>query len=498
MKKLIQRLLSWWLPATFVLAVGSRADAQNVCANVNTFCGARIIGGGGGGSGDLLSTNNLSDVASASTSRTNLGLAIGTNVQAYNANLASLAGLTFAADTCTYWSAAATANTTNCTTAGRSMIGAVDAAAQTALLSAVVGDSGAGGTKGLVPAPAAGDAAASKFLKADGTWTFAGNALTSNPLSQFAATTSAQLAGVVSDETGTGALVLASYPTFAGLESSYIYVTGSTTAASGVNFCEDAAGTDTYACSISPAISSYVTGATYNFKAQTANTGAATINLNSLGAKSIVKTTGGITTALTDNDIRAGSMVTMQYDGTNMQLLSPRAVDAITLNSTTVNGSSSYVLRQNFSGQVAASENLQNNGSTVTVGSGTSGTSKVLVVNNASGIGNYLEVQDSGTAVFTIADLGNIQIGRTVTAAGTTGAQTINKAAGTVNFAPAATTLVVTNSLATTSSIIHGMIRTADTTCTNINSIVPAAGSFTITLNAACTAETSVGFLVTN
>lgn len=40
----------------------------------------------------------------------------------------------------------------------------------TADLIAMVGDSGSGGTKGLVPAPAAGDAAASKFLKADGTW----------------------------------------------------------------------------------------------------------------------------------------------------------------------------------------------------------------------------------------------------------------------------------------------------------------------------------------
>jgi hypothetical protein len=39
------------------------------------------------------------------------------------------------------------------------------------MLNALVGDSGAGGTKGLVPAPAAGDAAAGKFLKADGTWT---------------------------------------------------------------------------------------------------------------------------------------------------------------------------------------------------------------------------------------------------------------------------------------------------------------------------------------
>lgn len=40
-----------------------------------------------------------------------------------------------------------------------------------------------------------------------------GDALTSSPLSQFAATTSAQLAGVISDETGTGSLVFANTPT---------------------------------------------------------------------------------------------------------------------------------------------------------------------------------------------------------------------------------------------------------------------------------------------
>jgi hypothetical protein len=40
----------------------------------------------------------------------------------------------------------------------------------TAELNSMVGDSGSGGTKGLAPAPAAGDAAAGRYLQADGTW----------------------------------------------------------------------------------------------------------------------------------------------------------------------------------------------------------------------------------------------------------------------------------------------------------------------------------------
>lgn len=49
-----------------------------------------------GGGGDLLAANNLSDVVSASDSRQNLGLEIGVDVQAFNALLADISGLTLA------------------------------------------------------------------------------------------------------------------------------------------------------------------------------------------------------------------------------------------------------------------------------------------------------------------------------------------------------------------------------------------------------------------
>lgn len=86
-------------------------------------------------------------------------------------------------------------------------------------------------------------------------------------------------------------------------------------------FGQDAGATDAYACSLSPT-PTLVTGTHYRFKANTANTGAATINFNSLGAVTIKKVAGGITTDLADNDIRVGQWIDLIYDGSNMQMQS--------------------------------------------------------------------------------------------------------------------------------------------------------------------------------
>lgn len=92
---------------------------------------------------------------------------------------------------------------------------------------------------------------------------------------------------------------------------------------------------------------------------------------------------------------------------------------------------------------------------------------------------------------------GKLSVTKTITAAGTTSVQTINKVAGSVNLAAAATSVVVTNSLVSTSSVVIGTVASNDTTAKSA-AIVPGSGLFTIYLNAAATAETRVNWIVLN
>ncbi len=84
-------------------------------------------------------------------------------------------------------------------------------------------------------------------------------------------------------------------------------------------FVADTASDDDYLIAPSPAIAAYATGQMFHFTAQTVNTGAATLNVNSKGAKAILKEHD---VALANGDIEAGQIVTVIYDGTQFQMQS--------------------------------------------------------------------------------------------------------------------------------------------------------------------------------
>lgn len=90
--------------------------------------GATWEGPFAGGATYLKGTNNLSDVSSAATSRINLGLVIGTDVQAYDAGLASIAGLTTAADKMIYTTGSDAYAVTDLTAFARTLLDDADAA----------------------------------------------------------------------------------------------------------------------------------------------------------------------------------------------------------------------------------------------------------------------------------------------------------------------------------------------------------------------------------
>lgn len=93
-----------------------------------------------------------------------------------------------------------------------------------------------------------------------------------------------------------------------------------------VVYAADSVGTDAYAITLVPSIAAYVTGMRFLFKAGTANTGNATLAVNGLAAKNILK---AYNQTLVDNDIKAGQIVEVAYDGTQFQMLSQTAATTV-------------------------------------------------------------------------------------------------------------------------------------------------------------------------
>jgi hypothetical protein len=79
----------------------------------------------------------------------------------------------------------------------------------------------------------------------------------------------------------------------------------------------DASGTNDKTITVSPAPASYTAGLPIAFRNVTANTGAVTLNINSLGARTVLRANGE---ALESGDLAANSVYTVRFNGTNFIL----------------------------------------------------------------------------------------------------------------------------------------------------------------------------------
>jgi hypothetical protein len=99
-------------------------------SNGGTFTTVTISGGSITGITDLAIADGGTGASTASAARTNLGVAIGTNVQAYDAGLQSISGLTTTADQMIYTTSSDTYATASITSAGRALLDDASASAQ--------------------------------------------------------------------------------------------------------------------------------------------------------------------------------------------------------------------------------------------------------------------------------------------------------------------------------------------------------------------------------
>lgn len=97
---------------------------------------------------------------------------------------------------------------------------------------------------------------------------------------------------------------------------------GGSVNAMGFNYAADAQANDSYQITLKGA-HTLTAGLEVTFKANTANTGAATLQVNSLTTKNLTKASAGsVATALATGDIIAGQIVKAVYDGTQFQIIS--------------------------------------------------------------------------------------------------------------------------------------------------------------------------------
>jgi hypothetical protein len=172
-------------------------------------------------------------------------------------------------------------------------------------------------------------------------------------------------------------------------------------------------GTDTITAVGAPVVAAYAAGQMFYFVATGDNTGAVTLNIDSLGAKAVTRD-GSV--ALAAGDIKSGEVVVVVYDGTRFQVVSQlnsagdaRFANVSIASSLYVGGVSTFVGNAGFSANVSIASALSVGGVAAITGATTIGGNLTLNGGTANGVLylNGSKVATSGTAlVFDGTNLG--------------------------------------------------------------------------------------------
>lgn len=199
-----------------------------------------------------------------------------------------------------------------------------------------------------------------------------------------------------------------------------------------------ASGTDTILGTGSPALTAYATGNAFQFTVAGTNTGASTLNIDSLGAKAITRDGS---TALVAGDLVSGSVVTVVYDGTRFQVLNSNSKTNFNLSGTltaastatatkfiptgtSATGNGMYLPTTNALGFSTNGTEAMRIDASANVGIGTtsfggrlgvdSGSAALVTnFNSTNASGGYVRFQNSGTAIGDVGSGANLFSGGT-------------------------------------------------------------------------------------